>query len=141
MNLVKTLTLALLLLPFCGLCQDKSDELVYFLGGSLKEASPEEQASYKMPLSDLVAAPYIQLMYKNHDYAATSYTVSILSRDLAKVVGQLKLQQGSLVESAAKMGYTLSSGDRVFIDDLNAFCGKCTEHKNITTKGVAILIE
>ncbi len=141
MNLIKRITLAYLLLPFGAMAQDKGGELVYFVGGNVKQATLEEPASYKLALSDLAAAPYIQMTYKNHDYAITSYTVSIMSRKFAKVVGQLKQQQGSIVESAAKMDYTLSTGDRIFIEDLGAFCGKCTGDKNIATKGMVILIE
>lgn len=141
MNLITRITIAFLFLPFCGISQEKSSELVYFLGGSIKHATIAEQPGYILPFADIAIAPYIQMTYKDFDYAVTSYTVSILSRRLGKVVGQLKQQQGNLLESAAKMDYTLSSGDRIFIDDLNAFCGKCTEQKNITTKGLAILIE
>ena len=115
--------------------------MTYFVGGSVKQSTLEEQASYKLPLSDLIAAPYVQLTYKNHDYAITDYTISIMSRRLAKVVGQLKQQQGSLVESAARMDYTLSPGDRIFIDDLNATCPKCKEDKDLRTKGIVVLVE
>lgn len=140
MNL-KIITIALLLIPFCALSQEKNTELTYFVGKVLKETSPDEQVAFKIPLSDLESAPYIQLAYKNADYAITDFTVSIMSRRLAKVVGQLKQEQGSLVTSAAKMDYTLGAGDRIFIDDLNATCPKCKEDKNITTQGLAILIE
>ncbi len=141
MNLIKLITIAFFLLPLSAMCQDNTSDLTYFVGGSIKQTTIEEQASYKLPVTDLAMAPYIQLAYKDADYAVTSYTVSILSRKLAKVVGQLKQQQGSLIQSAAKMDYTLSPGDRVFIDELKAFCGKCEEQQNITTKGLVILIE
>lgn len=141
MNLIKSLALAVLFLPLCAAAQDINNQLTYFVGGSIKQTTLKEAADYKLPLSDLVAAPYIQLIYKNHDYAVTSYTVSIMSKRLAKVVGQLKLQQGSLVQSAAMMDYTLAAGDRIFIEDVDAFCGKCTEEKNITPAGLAILVE
>jgi len=141
MNLIKRITLAFLLLPFCAMSQDKGNDLAYFVGGTVKNTTLDKAADYKLPLSDLAAAPYIQLIYKNHDYAVTSYTVSIMSRRLAKVVGQLKHQQGSLVECAAKMDYTFATGDRIFIEDINATCPKCTEEKNINAEGIAIQVE
>lgn len=141
MNLIKQLAVTLLLLPFAAFSQEKNNDLTYFVGKQLKPTVLNEQTDYKIQLSDLESAPYIQLIYKNHDYAVTGYTISILSKRLAKVVGQLKQQQGSLVENAARMDYTLASGDRIFIDELNATCPKCTKDKNITTKGLAILIE
>ncbi len=140
MNPIKQLAVTMLL-PFAAFSQEVNSDLTYFVGKQLKPAVLHEQADYKIRLSDLEAAPYIQLIYKNHDYAVTGYTVSIMSRRLAKVVGQLKQQQGSLAENAARMDYHLASGDRIFIDDLNATCPKCTDEKNITTKGLAILIE
>ncbi len=141
MDLIKSLALAVLFLPLCAAAQNNNNELTYFVGGSIKQTTLKEAADYKLPLSDLIAAPNIQIIYKNHDYAVTSYTVSIMSRRFAKVVGQLKQQQGSLVLIAAKMDYTLGPGDRIFIEDLDAFCGKCTEDKNITPEGLVILIE
>lgn len=141
MNLVKILATVLFLTPACAFSQEQKTDLAYFLGKNLKYTNLGETVTYTMPLSNLAAAPYIQMTYKNHDYAITSYTVSIMSRKFAKVVGQLKQQQGSIVESAAKMDYTLSTGDRIFIEDLGAFCGKCTGDKNISTKGMVILIE
>jgi hypothetical protein len=140
MNLIKQLAVTLLL-PFAAFSQEGNSDLTYFVGKQLKPAVPNEQTDYKIRLSDLESAPYIQLIYKNHDYAVTGYTVSIMSRRLAKVVGQLKQQQGSLIENAARMDYTLGAGDRIFIDELDATCPKCTEEKNLTTKGLAILIE
>ncbi len=140
MNL-KIKTIISLLIPFYSFSQEKNTDLTYFVGKALRETSPSEQVAFKIPLSDLESAPYIQLAYKNADYAITNFTVSIMSRRFAKVMGQLTQQQGSLVESAAKMDYTLGPGDRIFIDDLNATCPECKEDKNITTQGLAILIE
>lgn len=140
MNL-KIITIALLLIPVCAFSQEKNTDLAYYVGKTLQHTGIDEQVACKIPLADFVSAPYIQLSYKNSDYAITDFTVSIMSRRLAKVVGQLKQQQGSLVTSAAKMDYTLAPGDRIFIDKLNATCPKCTDDKNITTKGLAILIE
>ena len=119
MNLIKQLAVTLLL-PFAAFSQEGNSDLTYFVGKQLKPAVPNEQTDYKIRLSDLESAPYIQLIYKNHDYAITGYTVSNMSRRLAKVVGQLKQQQGTLVENAARMDYTLGAGDRIFIDNLDA---------------------
>lgn len=141
MNLVKILATVLFLTPACAFSQEQKTDLVYFLGKNLKYTTLDEPAAYNMPLSELEAAPYIQVSYKNYDYAVNNYTISILSKNSGEVIGPFKQQQGSLIENAARMKYKLSPGDRIFIEDLGAYCAKCKEDKNITTKGLAILIE
>ena len=141
MNLMKMLAATLLLIPVCGSSQEQKNELVYFVGKELKQTLLTETATFKLPLSELVVAPYLQVSYREADYAVDGYTIAILSKKSGEVLGPFKNQQGSLVENAARMKHKFSPGDRIFIEEVIAYCGKCKVDKNIIAKGLTILVE
>jgi len=137
MNYLKIFAAILILTPITAVAQISDNPVTCKFGKYTYEST--ENANFEITVPELEKDAHLYIYSKDKKYNITGYAISVVSKASGDVVGEFRKSDNDILKALKSVPYTVATGDRIFITDLQATCDGCT--KPITVKPMSILVK
>lgn len=140
MKTITTLTLSFVLAAVSQTLYAQSNaNIAIKIGRHGQPTSINANSGYKMSLHDLKENSNIYIYSKEGDYKVQEFQLSMLPKN-GELLGPFKIEGQSIATAFDKISVTPANSTRVYIEQIKAFCDACATQKEITAKGLVILL-